>query len=178
MSLKPGASYYVDFTTETVAGVATDADSTPTVVIYVNNAVDDWGESVANIGTGHYRVSGTVAADLSAGDVFSTVVSATVDGVSGKATVDHGTIDTKRNADLNDLAAGAEMDFVDAPNGTAITAIQSGLSTAEALTTHDGKLDTADAIADAHRYMESNEQKGKFEKQGSYGPDTVTVEVS
>ena len=50
---------------------------------------------------------------------------------------------------LSTLAAGAEMDLVNAPNATAITAIQSGLATSGALTTHDGKLDTADAAIDA-----------------------------
>ena len=36
--------------------------------------------------------------------------------------------ETKKMADLNDLAAGAQMDLVNAPNGTAVTAIQSGLA--------------------------------------------------
>lgn len=46
------------------------------------------------------------------------------------------------------LAAGAQMDLVNAPNATAITAIQNGLATASALTTVDGIVDSILAAVD------------------------------
>ena len=45
-------------------------------------------------------------------------------------------------------AAGDEMDIVDSPNSTAVTAIQSGLATATALTTVDTVVDGIKAVTD------------------------------
>ncbi len=44
--------------------------------------------------------------------------------------------------------AGDEMDFVDAPNSTAITAIQNGLATSAEISGVDGKIDTVDSNVD------------------------------
>lgn len=66
------------------------------------------------------------------------VPNATAGANGGLATVDAnnriaGVQGTKNTLDdLNDVASGAQMDLVDAPNATAISAIQSGLSTHDA----------------------------------------------
>lgn len=101
-----GDSYVGMFVTRDPDTLAlTDADALPTVVIYVNGVADAWGEAVANISTGLYKVTGTIATDLSSGDVASVVMSATVAGVVSGAIIDQFVIDTSRNSGLSDQIA-------------------------------------------------------------------------
>ena len=112
MNYKPGDTYYAAFTTRAFdSGQGKDADSTPTVEVRVNGTADDWSLVVTKLATGHYKVTGTVAADLSASDVYSVTVTASVGNdddsivITDKCVIDEGVIDTKIISDLNDIAA-------------------------------------------------------------------------
>ena len=125
------------FTTRKIGEGLTDADSLPTGTVYKNGTATGITVTVTKISTGNYKASFTAAAGSGAdqfviGEDWSLVISATVDSVSDAASIAQGTFDNKRVGALNDIAAGAEMDLVNAPNSTAITAIQSGLSTFDA----------------------------------------------
>lgn len=129
MSVKSGQAVTVVFTTQNPAtGAAADATGTPAGTLYVNGAADGAAVTVTNITTGVYKAAVTLPS-LTAGDVVSLRIAATVATVAGEGVVWQEVGDTKRVSDLNDLAAGAEMDLVDAPNATAVAAIQSGLAT-------------------------------------------------
>jgi hypothetical protein len=125
------------FTTRKIGEGLTDADSLPTGTVYKNGTATGITVTVTKISTGNYKASFTAAAGSGAdqfviGEDWSLVISATVDSVSDAASIAQGTFDNKRVGALNDIAAGAEMDLVNAPNSTAIAAIQSGLSTFDA----------------------------------------------
>lgn len=88
---KPGDTFRVDFTTSNQStGAAADADSTPTFTIYRNGNDDTstWTDAaVANIATGHYRLSGTVPATYADEDQIVVVVAATISTVATKQIV-------------------------------------------------------------------------------------------
>ena len=114
---------------------------------------DSTGEALGS------AVSGGVSAGTIAGAVWDAATSSYVDtGSFGKLVGDNldATVSSRGTADPGD-----EMDLVNAPNATAVTAIQSGLApaseydtqmaritanvaTASALSTVDGKIDTID----------------------------------
>ena len=109
MIYKPGGAYYREFVTcNPATGAALNADSTP-VATANHNGTDDgtFTLTVTNLDTGRYKVTGTIPSGYAAGDVVGVSVSATVSAITGKAVVDTFGIDTKRFADLNDLAATA-----------------------------------------------------------------------
>jgi hypothetical protein len=144
------------FTTRKIGEGLTDADSLPTGTVYKNGTATGITVTVNKISTGNYKASFTAAAGSGAdqfviGDDWALYLVATVDSVADAGVISQGTFDNKRVGALNDIAAGAamtltaaydaaktaaaagaEMDLVDAPNSTAITAIQSGLSTFDA----------------------------------------------
>lgn len=106
MTYKPGDSFYGEFCTHRFdTGVATNADLTP-VATATKNGVDDaaFVLTVTNLATGRYKVTGTVPAGYAAGNAVQISVSATVNGVTGKAVVDSFIVDTKRLADLQDVS--------------------------------------------------------------------------
>ena len=131
-------------------GALVDADSTPTGTLWVNGASNAAAVTVTKLATGFYKAALTLPA-LSGGDCVEVVITATVSSAAHVGTIFSDIADTKRLADLNDLAAGAamtlisaydaaksaaapgaKMDLVDAPNSTAVSAIKSafaGLST-------------------------------------------------
>lgn len=131
MTYKPGDTYIGEFTTQRAdSGAATDADALPSALL-AHNGSDDASVTltVAAVDTGRYKLSGTIPGSYTAGDKVQIVASATVNGVAGKAVIDSFVLDGKRVADLHDLAAGAQMDLVSAPNAAAVAAIQAGLTT-------------------------------------------------
>jgi len=133
------------FVTRDATGALTDAGTGPAGVLYINGAADD--AVVTITGSNPYTWSCTTPA-LTAGDVVQMYITATIATIATAAVVWSATADTKRVSDLNDqdgtgvtlhsdydlaktaAQPGEEMDLVNAPNGTAITAIQAGLPAA------------------------------------------------
>lgn len=100
---------------QTWAGVvvtrdATGALATPSVgpagTLYVNGISN--AASVTITGSNPYKWSVTLPS-LTAGDICSMYITATISSVATAAVVAEDTADTKRVSDLNDLAAGAAM---------------------------------------------------------------------
>jgi hypothetical protein len=94
-SYQAGDSYYGEFCTQRFdTGAATDADSTPTATATKNGADDGtFSLTVTKITTGRYKITGTVPAGYSVGDVVQISVAATVNSVAGSGVVDQFTID-------------------------------------------------------------------------------------
>jgi hypothetical protein len=87
MSYKPADTRIGGFTTQRFdTGVATDADSTPTVTV-TRNGSDQGGVSVTvtKSDTGRYKYSYTIDAGWAAGDRIQEFAAATVNSVVGKA---------------------------------------------------------------------------------------------
>lgn len=105
MSVKSGQDITVLFSTaDASTGAATDADSTPTGTLYVNGTANGATMTVTNITTGLYKAALTLPS-LTAGDVVSLRVAATVDSIAAEAVVWQEVADTERVSDLNDLDA-------------------------------------------------------------------------
>lgn len=85
-------------TSSPASGAAADADSTPTGAIYVNGTVDAASVTVTNITTGLYKAAVTLPS-LSAGDIVSLKIAATVGGVAGVAVAWQDVGDTVRLSD-------------------------------------------------------------------------------
>ena len=103
-----------------------DADSLPTGTVYKNLVADALSVTVAKVSTGKYTFTCTpsVGASFAAGDRVSVTITATVGGNNYDIEVANVVMVADDPAE-----AGDEMDLVDAPNNTAITAIQNGLAT-------------------------------------------------
>lgn len=130
MSVKSGQAVTVLFSTANAStGAAADATGTPAGTLYVNGTANGASVTVTNITTGLYKAAVTLPS-LTAGDVVSIRIAATVSSVAGEGVVWQEVADTKRVSDLNDLAAGAQMDLVDAPNATAVAALGAGAAAA------------------------------------------------
>jgi len=94
MGFRAGDAYYCEFVVSGPGGATVNADSTPTAGVYHNGTLDgSFTLTVANPVTGLYTLSGTVPSGYSGGDVFNTVVAATVSTVSTQAVVDRQVID-------------------------------------------------------------------------------------
>jgi len=130
MSYKPSDTIAFQFTTTSSTGALANADSTP-VGVMVENGVDDVTVTVTitSPNTGIYKGIAVIPSDYTVGTNVEIRISATIGGVLTGSVFDFGVIDSKRISDLNDLASGSEMDLVNTPNATAITAIQNGLAT-------------------------------------------------
>ena len=139
----------VEFTTHDTSDVLTDADATPVGTLVVNGTDNGATVTETNVSTGRYKAAFTLPA-LSAGDIVELYVTATIDSDACGGVVWRDVVDTKRVSDLNDIAAGAEMDLVAAPNSTAITAIQNGLAVpGSAMTLSDDAITAAKIAANA-----------------------------
>jgi len=103
-SYKAADTYITEFATQRFdTGTATDADILPTATASLNGVTDgSFSLTVANITTGHYKITGTIPS-YSSGDVINITVVATVNSVVGKEVIDTFVIDSKRNSDLNDF---------------------------------------------------------------------------
>ena len=105
MSVKSGQAVTVLFTTQTPStGAATDADSLPTGLLYVNGTVNGAAVTITNIATGVYKAA-VALPSLTAGDMVSLRISATVALVPGEDCVWQDVSDTKIVSDLQDLTA-------------------------------------------------------------------------
>ena len=152
MATKPSSSVTVDFTTQTAAtGAATDADSLPAGTLVVNGTDNGASVTVTNKATGIYKAAVTIPA-LSDGDEVQIRIAATVDSIAGVAVIWTDHIDSKLNADLQDLTAAqvnAEADTAlsdyDPPTNTemadAFTEVKGG--------TWDSGTDTLEDIRNA-----------------------------
>jgi len=81
MSWAIGDTYPFRFQTKNSSGVPTDADSTPTGVLYVNQVATAATVTITDSGTGWYRGSVSLAG-LTLGDVFAVEVTAIIGGVT------------------------------------------------------------------------------------------------
>jgi hypothetical protein len=130
---KLGDTITKDFVTlNPSTGAAVDADSTPTAAVYEDDT--DTGLSGVTVTkrtglTGDYRVAiaATAGNGFEVGKSYNVIVSATVDGVAAKACVFSFTLDSKRLADLNDIAAGAAMALTPAYNAAKTAATQTSV---------------------------------------------------
>jgi hypothetical protein len=105
MSVKSGQAMTVLFSTaNAMTGAAADAAGVPVGTLYINGVANDAVVTVTAVATGLYKAAVTLPA-LSAGDVASLRVAATVSGIAGEGVVWQETADTRRTSDLNDLAA-------------------------------------------------------------------------
>lgn len=111
MNYKPGDAFEAYFTTRAAAGGAVNADSLPSAVFKRNGATDAAVTvTIANVGTGIYKATCTIpSSGYAAGDRVSVIVTGTVGGVTESFVLGTWVLDSKRLADLNDLAAGAAM---------------------------------------------------------------------
>lgn len=83
-SITPGGSYFEFFTTRDETGAAVNADSLPTVSVYIDGILSAPAAAlltVTNMATGLYKVTGTLSAPFSLSNQVAIVVSATVVGV-------------------------------------------------------------------------------------------------
>lgn len=89
MGYRPGDAYCKTFATSSSSGALTNADATPSATPN-HNGTDDGAFSltVASLSTGRYKITGTVPAGYSGGDVVNVWVAATIGGVPIGNTVD------------------------------------------------------------------------------------------
>ena len=94
MSYRPGDTIYLSFTTQSAAGAANDADTTPTASMRRNGAIDSAVTiAMTHNGTGDYTASATLPLTYVAGDDLEILVSATVGGTAGKGVLPLGKLD-------------------------------------------------------------------------------------
>ena len=130
-----GDTVYVRFHTRNPATSAlTDADALPVCKTYAANVYVPGGDlTVTKESTGTYIASLDTSGLVAEADI-KIVAEVTLGGVDDKAV-----IFDERIRMLPAAVPGDEMDLVDAPNATAVTAIQSGLALA------GGEMDLVDA---------------------------------
>lgn len=103
MSYKPGDTLQRVFTTNGSTGAAVNADTTPTVQLVRNGAVDSTVTvTVTNLSTGVYLASCSLPTTYAAGDRVQLLLTATVSGVTGVATTEAYVLDKFRVADVTD----------------------------------------------------------------------------
>lgn len=113
MSVISGQTITDEFVTSSfTTGAATDADSTPTGVLYLNGTANGASVTVTNLATGLYKFAVTLPT-LAQGDCVSVVISATVGSVAAKGVV------WSDNCGNNMLAA-TQLDKVTFNKGVAI----------------------------------------------------------
>ncbi len=111
MSLKPGSSFYGEFTTQNPStGAAVNADSLPAAKLTRNGADDNAVSlTVANLDTGRYIVSGTIPLTYVIGDSIQVSVTATVTFITGKAVIDSFVLDNATTFTFNSGAVIASI---------------------------------------------------------------------
>lgn len=125
--VKTGQAITVCFTTANAStGAAADGDSTPTGTLYVNGTADAATVTVTKITTGVYKAALTLPT-LTAGDVVSLRIAATVATVAGEGVVFQDIADTKRTSDLqfrkNTALAGFMLLMTDSTNHAPATGL-------------------------------------------------------
>lgn len=111
MSVKSGQAITVLFTTShPTTGAATDGDSPPVGTLYVNGTADAAEVTETKLSTGVYTAAVTLPA-LSAGDVVTIGVTATVNSVAGAGIVWQEVADTYRTSDIEALVDDLETNL-------------------------------------------------------------------
>lgn len=134
MSVKSAQAVTVVFTTANpTTGAAADADSTPAGTLYVNGTANGATVTVTNITTGVYKAALTLPS-LTAGDVVSLRIAATVSSVAGEGLVWQDTTTAILADEVWDEATSGHATagtFGSTVSGTAtlVTAISSALTT-------------------------------------------------
>jgi len=139
----------VKATVDSIAGVAVHT-------FQIQAEVDARSVSATNVSANVAQWKGSTAPDMT-GDAFARLgapagasVSADIATVKGYVDTEVAAIKAKTdNLPASPAAVGSQMDFVNAPNATAVAAIQSGLATASALSTVAGYVDTEVAAVKA-----------------------------
>ena len=106
MGLKSAQQWSGLIVTKDATGALSAASVGPAGTLYVNGTGN--GASVTVSGSNPYKWTVTLPA-LTAGDLVSMYVTATIDSVATAEVVAEDVADTKRVSDLNDIAAGAAM---------------------------------------------------------------------
>jgi hypothetical protein len=139
MSVKSGQAITVLFSTANAStGAAADASSTPTGTLYVNGTANGATVTVTNITTGLYKAALTLPS-LTAGDVVSLRVTATVATVAGEGVVWQDVADTVRLSDVPAVnvtqQGGVAVAAADANGNVSanIRAVKSSLAAADGL---------------------------------------------
>lgn len=156
MSVKSGQAVTVLFSTANAStGAAADATGTPAGTLYVNGTADAATVTVTNITTGVYKAAVTLPA-LTAGDVVSLRIAATVATIAAEGVVWQEVADTERVSDLVDVTAAAVADAVwdeastgHTDAGKAGVAVFTSVPAILADTGTDGVVLAADAITAA-----------------------------
>jgi len=116
---KLGDTITFDFTTHNPStGMAQDADSLPTCKVFEddNDTAILTPTVVKRAGeTGNYRVSveATVGNGFEVGKTYNAIASATVNSISAKSRIGIFVLDSKRNADMNDLSTSQIRNEID-----------------------------------------------------------------
>ena len=106
MTVKSGQAVTVLFaTSHPTTGAATNGDALPTGTLYVNGTSNAAVVTVTNITTGVYKAALTLPS-LTAGDVVSLRIAATVNAIAGEGVVWQEVADTERVSDLTDEVIG------------------------------------------------------------------------
>jgi hypothetical protein len=137
-----------DFTTHNPAtGMVQDGDSLPTCKVFEDNNDAEilTPTAVKRAGQlGDYRVSiaATTGNGFEVGRTYNVVVSATVNSISAKSRVGVFVLDSKRLADLNDLAQAQILsDATPFPGGRVDAAVSTRATPADILTNPVNKVD-------------------------------------
>ena len=158
--VKTGQAVTAVFTTAApTTGAATNADSLPTGVLYVNGTANGATVTVTNITTGRYKAAVTLPS-LAAGDVVDIHIAATVGGVAGGGVVWSAVGDINRISDSTPQT------------GDSYARIPGVLQTkAEADTAH-GLLATAAALAALNNLSPAQAQTAAAAALAAYDPPT------
>ena len=98
MSVRTGQTLTKEFvTSHPTTQAATNADSLPTGVLYVNGTADAATVTVTNVTTGLYKAAVTLPT-LAVRDLVDLVISATVNAIAGKAVIWSDTADLSLDA--------------------------------------------------------------------------------
>jgi hypothetical protein len=133
MSLKSGQAVTVLFSTQNpTTGAAADATGTPTGTLYVNGTANGATVTVTNITTGVYKAAVTLPS-LTAGDVCSLRVAATVASVAGEGIIWQDVADTSRASDVATSVATV-AGYVDTEVASVLAAVDTEVAAIKAKT--------------------------------------------
>lgn len=155
MMVKTGASVTTEFTTAApTTGAATDADSLPAGVLYVDGTANGATVTVTNQAPAGVYSAAVTLPSLTAGQIVSVIVSATIGGVACVGKVFEATADTayplKPTTDGRtlDVSAGGEAGVDWANVGTPGSTVALSATTVGTLTTYTGNTpQTGDSFA-------------------------------
>jgi len=141
-------TYQTYFVTHTPDGEATNADSTPVATV-ARNGTDDGTitPTVTNVAAGVYKVSFTIPAGWSDGDLVCVRVAATVDGTDAVGILETFTLDTQRLGELSTFDASSDkVTPIDAGGDTYADGMADILTALPDLSTFDASTDKVTPI--------------------------------